>query len=81
MSQAQDILELLKDGEIHPTTEIVRKVYHLKGAGICRVGARIYDLRQQGYDIQSKTYSNGGKVWCYWLNESKTVFKKRGKKH
>ena len=48
MTQAQKLLELLKDGKPHRTDEIMAKVYGNEHLGLVRVGARIWDLKQKG---------------------------------
>ena len=50
-SQTQRLLELLSDGEPHRSDEILEKVYGGSHLGIARISARIYDLKQKGYDI------------------------------
>lgn len=54
MSQCEALLDLLSDGEPHSTFEIVREVYKLEHAGVCRVGARIFELRRKGFDIYGR---------------------------
>jgi len=65
-SQTERILEILSDGQPHPTTEIVRKAYNVRNQSICRLGARIYDLRQRGLDIETLPYR--GVIFAYKLN-------------
>jgi hypothetical protein len=65
MSQSQWILKVL---EQRPLTAIEA----LEGCGCFRLAARIKDLRQQGYDIQTKTLilPNGKIVAQYILEQS-----------
>lgn len=52
-SQKAKLRSLLKDGQWHTTEEIAQKVYGSKHAGLSRVGARIWDLKQDGCQIES----------------------------
>ncbi len=55
MSQKQDILEYLKDGnEITPMEA-------LKKFGCFRLGARIWDLKTEGWEIEAETTEENGK--------------------
>lgn len=51
MSQANRLLQLLADGKVHRTDEILEKVYGGSHLGIARVGARIWDLKSRGHKI------------------------------
>ena len=56
MSQKQQILEHLKEGRsITPLGAL--NVY-----GCFRLSARIYELRQEGYDIKTETITKKGRV-------------------
>jgi len=60
MSQTEQILEHLKSGkEITPMDALVNY-------GCFRLGARIYDLRQQGYDIESELKQENGKQYAVY---------------
>ena len=74
LSQSQRILLLLQDGAIHDVPQILRKCYGMYTASSARVGARIYDLKEQGHDI--KSYHIKGSTWAYQLIP-KTKWKKR----
>lgn len=50
MSQKEKLREFLSDGKPHRTDEIVNSVYG-QGLSLARVGARIYDLKQDGFKI------------------------------
>ena len=71
MTQTEEILAHLEAGnQISP-------LQALKKFDCLRLGARIYDLRKDGHDIQSTTYSDpktGKHYSIYWLRT-----KKRGK--
>jgi len=53
-SQNEQILAMLKRGEVTP-------MLALKAVGCFRLGARIYDLKQQGHRIVTRTVSRDGK--------------------
>lgn len=62
------LLKLLKDGKWHNTVQIMRKVYGIRGhVGICRIGARIHDLKDMGYEIESRPVNHDRTVWAYKL--------------
>lgn len=67
MSQASRLLELLEDGKPHRTDEILKKVYHWEHAGIARIGARIWDLKQKGFPIQGKKDEDKPSLYWYRL--------------
>ena len=48
MSQKYKLREFLSDGKPHRTDEIVREVYG-QGLSLARVGARIFDLKVDGF--------------------------------
>lgn len=64
-SQKERLLGLLKDKEWHSTVEIMEKVYGSERYGLSRVGARIYDLKKDGYQIESERLKDS--VWQYRL--------------
>lgn len=65
MSQAQTILEMLKRG---PVTAMDA----LQAAGCFRLAARIADLRQQGFEIETETITTptGKHIAQYKLKET-----------
>jgi hypothetical protein len=70
-TQKQKLLEVLKDGAWHPTTEILGKVYGLDHSGIARIGARIHDLKEDGHRIESEKLKDS--VWQYRLVEQSVL--------
>ena len=56
-SQCAAILDALSHGKTFTSLDAV----HLFGS--TRLGGRIYDLRQQGYDIESVWETDGKKRW------------------
>lgn len=46
-SQTQDVLELLREGPVTP-------LQSWSEIGVYRLGARVYDLRREGYEIECK---------------------------
>ncbi len=68
MNQEQQILKALKTGrKITPLTA-------LSEFGCFRLGARIYNLKRQGHDIDSQMVSvNGKRVAEYSLNARKKL--------
>ena len=64
-NQKGKLLNLLKDKQWHSTSEILQKVYGGVHLGIARAGARIYDLRIEGYEIESQR--KAGTIWEYRL--------------
>jgi len=68
LSQTEKLLKLLKDRKWHTTVEIMQKVYRVKARdGICRVAARVYELRRKGYFIRSQQ-TDEPTVWSYRMN-------------
>lgn len=65
LTQGERLLMLLEDNQWHDTKEILLKVYGNEQLGLSRVGARIYDLKQKGYDIISR--HKKGTIWEYKL--------------
>lgn len=73
MSQAESLLNLLSDGKPHSTFEITRIVYGLDHAGVCRISARIKELRDRGFDIDGfKDKENKARYW-YQLKGEKSA--------
>ena len=68
-SQVQKLTVLLRDRRWHPTTEIMRKVYGVAHSGICRIGARIADMKELGYEIDSKPWNETRTVWAYRVTD------------
>jgi len=64
MSQKQRLYNLLSDGKAHRTDEILETVYGVGHSGIARIGARINDLKKDGYIIDGKT--DKVKKSLYW---------------
>jgi len=58
MTQTQAIFEYLKQG--HAITPLEA----LNNFGCFRLGARIWELKQQGYNIQMNMVSNNGKHYA-----------------
>lgn len=52
-SQTTEILNVLSDHMAHSSFELVERVYHANGPTLARLGARIWDLRQKGWRIDS----------------------------
>ena len=64
MSQTQDILRALKQGERLTPLDA------LKRFGCFRLTSRIWDIKQMGYDVRTETIEvgdDGKHVSCYWL--------------
>lgn len=74
LSQKAKLLELLKTGKRgkyghwFTTPEIMQEVYGAAHLGICRIAARVKDLRDAGYEIQSlPAHPKERTVWKYRL--------------
>ncbi len=68
-SQKARLLALLSDGEWHDTVEMLNKVYKVDDhAGIARPGARVFDLKKDGINIESRRKQ--GTVWEYRIVRS-----------
>jgi hypothetical protein len=67
LSQKARLLQLLENykGKWVKTTTILSKVYGGSHLGIARAGARVFDLRKDGFDIETKRVSPT--VWAYRL--------------
>lgn len=68
-SQADRLLDLLSDGQPHSTIEIQRVVYGGEHLGTARIASRVTDLRDRGYEIESKPWKINKTVWWYRLKE------------
>jgi hypothetical protein len=62
-TQKDRLYSLLKDGKWHTTIEIAKRVYGVNHAGICRVAARVNDLRKEKFSILSRCKKNA--IWEY----------------
>jgi len=69
MSQEQDILNYLKCGNKLTPLEAVQLF------GCMRLGARIYDLKEKGYPIDSRTVKKGKKYVAEYEYISSEQFK------
>jgi hypothetical protein len=58
MSQTTDILDALLAGDQLTPMDALRRF------GCFRLGARIWDLKQQGFDIHTETVHNGEKHYA-----------------
>jgi hypothetical protein len=65
-SQVQKLHELLMDNKWHNTIEILESVYGIEHSGIARIGARVHDLKNLGYEIESRHTKKKG-IWEYRL--------------
>lgn len=64
-TQKDRILNLLRDGLSHDTEEIMNRCYRIKKEkGNSRIASRIYELRQEGFNIPWAVQVNGG-LWKY----------------
>lgn len=63
MSQTYQILNHLKERPLTPLDA-------LKNYGCMRLSARIYDLKQQGYNIYTEIIANGDKRYAQYFMES-----------
>lgn len=62
-SQTEQILKFFKDGRTLTQLEALTRF------GCFRLGARCYDLKKMGYNIQKRTIKENGKHFAeYWLN-------------
>lgn len=74
-SQRKRVLEILKTGKGLTAREASRLRDSMgNSAGIDRLSARIYELREQGYRIRNEWEKNGRKRWVrYYLVEEASV--------
>jgi len=63
-SQKSKLFKLLQDNLLHSTIEICEKVYGGSHLGLSRVGARVYDLRQEGKIING--WKDKKNLTVYW---------------
>lgn len=68
-NQADRILNLLQDHFAHSTDDISKKIYGADHAGTTRIGARIFDLRKRGYDIDGFPDKDNRALYYYQLKE------------
>lgn len=73
MSQTESLLNLLSDGRPHSTIEILERVYGGSHLGLARIGARIYDLRREGYEITGEKDKIVKSIYWYQLKGEKSV--------
>jgi hypothetical protein len=69
MSQANRLVEELKDGEWHSNFELIRSVYKRNGPSSARLAARIYDLKQRGYLIETMYDETNHKRYWYRMTD------------
>jgi hypothetical protein len=73
-SHKQQVLEILKDGWPHRTDMITAKMFGTSDTartGLFRLGARIADLKQDGYNIKSYRDDDYKALWWYILIDEK----------
>lgn len=70
-SHKAKLLELLSDKEPHSTPEILEKVYGNEHLGLARVGARIWDLKDEGHKING--WNDPLKPTIHWYQLTKTA--------
>lgn len=64
-SQKDRLLAMLSDGQWHTTPEIMERVYGSDHLGLSRIPARANDLKNDGYQIESRHDTKS--VWSYRL--------------
>lgn len=74
MSQIEKLYNLLKDGRPHRTDEIMSIVYGGDHLGLARVGARIWDLKKKGYEINGRKDKEN--MTLYWYQLEKIIEKR-----
>lgn len=67
MSQASKLLALLSDHRWHSTIDIMERVYGGSHLGIARIGARVFDLRARGHEIEGKKHPENPAIYLYRL--------------
>ena len=67
MSQSKRLLALLSDQQWHSTVEIMERVYGGSHLGIARIGARVFDLRAKGHQIEGKKHPENPAIYLYRL--------------
>lgn len=72
MSQADRILEVLKDGQPHSSAEIIERAYDVTRLYAISFSRRISDLRQRGRDIRQARII-GSRGHAYQLMKSENV--------
>lgn len=77
MTQTEAILAIFKSGRSLTPLEALDEV------GSFRLGARVWDLKREGYGIQSESFElpNGKRVARYWLPQEKgqlSLFQQKG---
>lgn len=73
LTQKQRLLELLKDYKPHRTDEIMEKVYGGSHCGLARVGARIWDLKQDGKEISGRKDPDNHALYWYQLKKPEII--------
>jgi len=71
MSQTQAILDYLKKGNTITSWECIHKFR------CTRLSARIYDLRDQGYNIITNNITENGKTFAEYTLLSSTLLKEK----
>lgn len=66
-SQKEKLFALLSDYEWHDTVQILERVYGGDHLGLARVGARIHDIKNDGYEVSCRRKQ--GSVWEYRLGK------------
>jgi len=75
MSQIKRILEILLDKKPHSSFELVKRAYGSHGPSLARLGARIWDIKQKGYEIIGWHDPDDPKKYWYQLIAAKQAYK------
>ena len=75
MTQKEKLKTILQDGLVHTVPELIKLVYGLNKPSSARLAARVYDLRQDGYEIISNP-ETATKWWYQMVIKDSTKWKK-----
>lgn len=73
-SQKKKLLEILSDYKGHRTDEIVEKMFGDMKYGLFRIGARIWDLKKDGYIIKGWKDKERPQLYWYKMEPKTTLF-------
>ena len=73
MSQREQILEILKDGEPHRSDEFLARMFGDFKYGLFRLGARIHEIRKDGYEIDGWRDKEHPSLYWYKLQSFPSV--------
>lgn len=74
-SQCSKLLSVLEKGGEYTVPQLIRWVYKVPGPASARLAARIYELKDRGYNIVTRHYKVGKKLTFTYQLKRRVNFK------